>query len=130
MYGESGAALAGDDSARGALSCLTYNPESGSRSLVKRDSTGEYTLPHRLIPAELDSLDLKNVAGEGHTAHFNGGSDWAQYWTGTMRELTPLLLKSAYVAERMLDELHARYQDPHYWTSVITFTANWGRKPA
>jgi hypothetical protein len=23
-----------------------------------------------------------------------------------------------------------RYQDPHYWTSVITFAANWGRKPA
>jgi hypothetical protein len=30
----------------------------------------------------------------------------------------------------MLAEFHARYQDPHYWTSVITFTANWGRKPS
>jgi hypothetical protein len=30
----------------------------------------------------------------------------------------------------MLEEFHACYQDPHYWTSVITFTANWGRKAA
>jgi hypothetical protein len=29
----------------------------------------------------------------------------------------------------LLEEFHARYQDPHYWTSVITFTANWGRRP-
>jgi SAM-dependent methyltransferase len=84
----------------------------------------------RKIAAELDSLSLENVAGEGHTAHFNGGSNWAIYWTGTMRELAPSLLKSGYITENMLKELHARYQDPHYWTSVITFTANWGRKPA
>jgi hypothetical protein len=47
-----------------------------------------------------------------------------------MRELASSLLKSGYVTEKMLGEFHARYQDPHYWTSVITFTANWGRKPA
>jgi hypothetical protein len=23
----------------------------------------------------------------------------------------------------------AHYQNAHYWTSVITFGANWGRKP-
>jgi hypothetical protein len=84
----------------------------------------------RKIPAKLDSLGLENVAGEGHSVHFNGGSNWAIYWTGTMRELAPSLLKSGYITEKMLEELHARYQDPHYLTSVITFTANWGRKPA
>jgi SAM-dependent methyltransferase len=84
----------------------------------------------RKIPVWLDSLGLKDIAGEGHTAQFNGGSDWATYWTETVRELTPSLLKSGYVTEKMLEEFYARYQDPHYWTSVMTFTANWGRKPA
>lgn len=36
------------------------------------------------ISAWLDSLGLENVSGEGHTAHFNGGSDWATYWVQTM----------------------------------------------
>jgi SAM-dependent methyltransferase len=84
----------------------------------------------RKIPTWLDSLGLKDISGEGQTAHFNGGSDWARYWTETMRELAPSLLKSGYLTEKMLEEFNARYQDAHYWTSVISFTANWGRKPA
>ena len=84
----------------------------------------------RKISAWLDSLGLKNVAGEGRTAQFDGGSDWARYWIATVLELTPSLLKSGHVTEKMLDEFHARYQDPHYWNSVMTFTAHWGRKPA
>jgi SAM-dependent methyltransferase len=84
----------------------------------------------RKIPEWLDLLGVEHVAGEGHTPQFNGGSDWARYWTETMRELTPSLLKSGYVTQKMLEEFDARYQDRHYWTSVITFAANWGRKPA
>ena len=84
----------------------------------------------RKIPAWLDSLGLNDVAGEGHTALFNGASDWAIYWTETMQELAPSLLKSGHVTEKLLSEFYTCYQDPHYWTSVITFTANWGRKPA
>jgi SAM-dependent methyltransferase len=82
----------------------------------------------RKIPAWLDSLGLQDIAGEGHTAQFNGGSDWATYWIETMRELAPSLLKSGYVTEKTLADFYVRYQDPHYWTSVITFTANWGRR--
>jgi SAM-dependent methyltransferase len=84
----------------------------------------------RKIAAELGSLGLQNVAGERQTAQFNGGSNWALYWTETMRELAPSLLKSGYVTEKMLDDLYTLYQNPYYWTSVITFTANWGHKPA
>jgi SAM-dependent methyltransferase len=84
----------------------------------------------RKIPAWLDSLGLADVAGEGHTAQFNGGSSWAAYWTATMRELRPALLKSGYITGKMLEEFHSCYQDPHYWTSVMTFIENWGRKPA
>jgi SAM-dependent methyltransferase len=83
----------------------------------------------RKVPAWLDSLGLREVAGEGHTPWFNGGSDWATYWASTMRELAPALVKSTFVTEPMLEEFHARHQDLHYWTSVITFTATWGRKP-
>jgi SAM-dependent methyltransferase len=83
----------------------------------------------RRIPAWLDALGLEGVAGEGHSAHFNGGSDWATYWMETMSNLRPSLLKTGYITEKMLEEFHTFYIDPHYWTSVITFIANWGSKP-
>lgn len=89
----------------------------------------DYSIGRR-IPAWLDAAGLKNIAGEGHTAHFNGGSDWATYWTETIEELAPALLNKDYITEEMLKEFHTCYRDPHYWTSVITFTATWGRKPA
>ena len=47
-----------------------------------------------------------------------------------MHELASSLLKSSYVSQELLDDFHSHYKHPHYWTSVITFTANWGRKPA
>jgi len=84
----------------------------------------------RKIPAWLDWLGLEDVAGEGHTAQFNGGSAWATYWAGTIRELAPSILKSGDASGEALDDFYARYRDPHYWTSVITFVANWGRRPA
>src|SRR5262249_23576770 len=43
----------------------------------------------RKIPAWLDSLGLRDIAGEGHTAQFNGGSDWAEYWSQSVQELAP-----------------------------------------
>jgi SAM-dependent methyltransferase len=84
----------------------------------------------RNIARWLDSLGLEEITGEGYTAQFNGGSGWATYWTETIRELAPSLLKSSRVTDLMLEGFYARYQDPHYWTSVVTFIANWGRKPA
>src|SRR5262249_34909428 len=74
----------------------------------------------RKILAWLDSIGLTDLSGEGHTPQFNGGPDWATYWTATVRELTPSLLKSGYVTQTTLEEFQAHYQDPHYWTSVIT----------
>jgi hypothetical protein len=82
----------------------------------------------RKIPSWLDSLGLQDVAGEGHTAHFNGGSDWARYWRETVNELAPALLKSGHITPGMLEDFRVCYVDPRYWTSVITFVANWGRK--
>ncbi len=82
----------------------------------------------RKIPVWMDSLGLQAVGGEGHTALFNGGSDWANYWIATLRELAPALVKSGCVTEKRIEEFHACYQDARYWTSAITFFANWGRK--
>jgi SAM-dependent methyltransferase len=84
----------------------------------------------RKMPAWLDSLGMESVAGEGCTMHFNGGSDWATYWASTIRELEPSLVNSGNMTRAMLDEFYALYADPHYWTSVITFAATSGRKPA
>lgn len=78
----------------------------------------------RTIPSWLESLGLQDVAGEGRTAHFNGGSDWYRYWRETVNELAPTLLKSGHVTPRMLDNFSASFEDPRYWTSVITFVAN------
>jgi hypothetical protein len=84
----------------------------------------------RKIPVWLDSLGLHEVAGEGHTAMFNGGSRWATYWTATMQEFAPRLLESNCITGKMLSEFHTHYLDPRYWTSIMTFIENWGRKPA
>jgi SAM-dependent methyltransferase len=91
-------------------------------------SAGIDFLIGRKIPSWLDSLGLQDVAGEGHTPHFNGGSDWARYWRQTVSELAPALLKSGHITPGMLEDFRACYEDPLYWTSVITFVANWGRK--
>ena len=82
----------------------------------------------RKIPAWIDSLGAEEVVGEGHTARFNGGSGRATCWTETIPELAPSLLRSGHISEKILAEFYACYQDPHYWTSVITFIANSGRK--
>jgi hypothetical protein len=34
------------------------------------------------------------------------------------------------MTEKMLEDFYSLYEDQHYWTSVITFTATSGRKPA
>jgi SAM-dependent methyltransferase len=97
---------------------LTWSAEAGIDYFIGRK-----------IPAWLDELGLQDVAGEGQTAMFNGGSPWATYWTATMQELAPRLIKSERVTAKMLEEFHALYQDPHYWTSIMSFIGNWGRKP-
>jgi SAM-dependent methyltransferase len=82
----------------------------------------------RKIPGWLDSLGVKDITSEGQTANFNGGSDWANYWIATIRELQPSLLKGGYINPALLKEFETCYVDPHYWASLITFNATLGRK--
>ena len=65
----------------------------------------------REIPAWLDSLGVEDIASEGHTAIFNGRSDWANYWMATIRELQPSLLKGGYITTALLEEFETRYRD-------------------
>jgi SAM-dependent methyltransferase len=115
------------------LPCTVAEPESmhtfWQRWLAWSANAGIDYFIGRDIADWLDQAGLTGVAGEGHTPHFNGGSEWANYWTQTMQELAPTLRKSG-VTETMLGEFHERYEDPHYWTSVISFVANWGCKAA
>ena len=88
----------------------------------------DYSIGPKIAPW-LDSLGMEQVAAEGHTAVFNGGSPWATYWIGTMQVLRPKLLEFGRITQAGLQDFEARYRDPHYWTNVVTFVASWGRKP-
>ena len=83
----------------------------------------------RKIASWLDSFGLEQVSAEGYTPVFNGGSPWSEYWIETMRELRPRLLESGHIIANHFAEFDLRYSDPHYWTSVLTMVASWGRKP-
>jgi SAM-dependent methyltransferase len=80
------------------------------------------------MPSLLDAQDLKTVGAEGHTAVFNGGSPWANYFVQTVRELRETLLQSRFLSAAMLAEFESLYANPRYWTSVMTFVAAWVRK--
>ncbi len=77
----------------------------------------------------LASLGLEGVVGEGFTPHFNGRSDWARYWTETIAELAPSLEKSGHLSPSLVQEFMTAFQNPSYWTSVISFVGTWGRVP-
>ena len=87
----------------------------------------DYSIGRR-IAGWLDPYGMEHVGGEGYTPLFNGGSPWAQYWIETMRELRPRLIESGHINAESLKFFDSHYADPHYWTSVITFVASWGRK--
>jgi SAM-dependent methyltransferase len=83
----------------------------------------------RKMPSLLVGLTLENVAAEGHTALYNGGSPWATYWLETLKELRPRLIESGHITEISMAEFDKLYSDPRFWTSAINFIACWGRKP-
>lgn len=62
------------------LPCTVVEPESMRAFwrawMTWSEQSGIDYYVGRRIPAWLDALGLKDVAGEGHTAQFNGGSDW------------------------------------------------------
>lgn len=87
----------------------------------------DYFVGSKIAPL-MDSLGLRDVAAEGRTVQFNGGSAWAVYCVETVRELRPKLAESGHISDELFAEFYSHFQDPHYWTSAINFVAAWGRK--
>jgi SAM-dependent methyltransferase len=87
----------------------------------------DYSIGRRMTGL-LAASGLEEVGAEGHTFGFNGGSPWATYWLETIKELQPRLIEAGYLSDKLVSDFYARYADPAYWTSVITFVATWGRK--
>jgi ubiquinone/menaquinone biosynthesis C-methylase UbiE len=92
------------------------------------DAGIDYSIGRKIAPW-LDSFGMEQVAAEGYTPLFNGGSPWAAYWIETVRELRSRLLESGHITDNNFAEFNAHYRDPHYWTSVLSMIASWGRKP-
>jgi SAM-dependent methyltransferase len=82
----------------------------------------------RNMPGILAANGLLEVAAEGHTAYFQGGSPWANYWMQTLHELGAEIVASGYLTEKMLSEFYAFFSDAQLWTSVVTMVATWGRR--
>jgi SAM-dependent methyltransferase len=83
----------------------------------------------RRLPAMLSRLGLRDVEAVAETAHYNGGSAWAEYWRQTVIELRARLVASGELDHRLIDTFVARCADPAWWTQTIAFTAAAGRVP-
>jgi len=87
-----------------------------------RDQGIDYHIGRRLAP-QLAELGLERIAGTAETAVYNGGSDWATYWTETIVELRDSLVKSGQLDGTLVDGFLAHCADPGWWTQTIAFTA-------
>ena len=87
-----------------------------------RDRGIDYHVGRKLAP-RLAALGLEQVAGTAETAVYNGGSDWATYWTETIVELRDQLVGSGKLDEELVDHFLAACADPGWWTQTIAFTA-------
>jgi SAM-dependent methyltransferase len=84
----------------------------------------DYFIGRTLAP-RLQRLGIEQLAGEGVTAVYNGGSPWAEYWTRTVVELRSDLD----IDSEAVDAVLRHCEDPSWWTETITFTCVWGRAP-
>ncbi len=94
-----------------------------------REQGIDYHVGRKLAP-RLAALGLEQIAGTAETAVYNGGSDWADYWTQTIVELRDGLVASGKLDDRHIDHFLAACADPGWWTQTIAFTAVHGRTPS
>ncbi len=93
-----------------------------------RDQGIDYHVGRTLAP-RLAALGLEQVAGTAETAVYNGGSEWAAYWTQTVVELRDRLVDSGRLDDPLIDRFLAHCDDPRWWTQTIAFTAVHARAP-
>lgn len=93
-----------------------------------REQGIDYHVGRKLAP-QLAGLGLEQVGGTAETAVYNGGSEWATYWTQTIVELRDPLVNSGTLDGRLIDRFLAHCADPGWWTQTIAFTAVHARAP-
>ena len=82
----------------------------------------------RTLPSLLTAAGVEDIAAEGTTAMYPGGSPWSEYWLETIAELKPRLLESSFMTRAVLTRFQRVYSDHKVWTSAITFIASSGTK--
>jgi 2-polyprenyl-3-methyl-5-hydroxy-6-metoxy-1,4-benzoquinol methylase len=82
----------------------------------------------RKIAPWLQEEGMLEIEAEGHVGVYNGGSEYAHWWSIGIAEVADALRREANVSNAVLDEFFARYQDPQYWTATISFTAVTARR--
>lgn len=88
----------------------------------------DYLVGNKIAPL-LDEHGLEHISATGEIVQFNGSSQWATYFVQTIRELRPKLAEVGHVTEEQIADFEVHFEDPHYWTSAISFVATSARKP-
>jgi SAM-dependent methyltransferase len=94
-----------------------------------RECGVDYQIGRALAP-RLAVLGLTQISGSAETAVYNGGSQWANYWTQTITELGDDLISSGKLNDALLDTFLRYCADSTWWTQTIAFTAVHGRAPS
>ena len=84
----------------------------------------------RRLPATLATLGMESIEATAETALYNGGSQWAVYWTRTVIELRGRLVASGELDDRSIDAFLGHCGDPAWWTQTIAFTTVHARAPS
>jgi SAM-dependent methyltransferase len=93
-----------------------------------RERSIDYYIGRSLAP-RLAALGLRQVSGYAETAVYNGGSQWADYWTQTITELRNDLTSSGKLNDALVDTFLCYCADSNWWTQTIAFTAVHARVP-
>jgi SAM-dependent methyltransferase len=83
----------------------------------------------RTLGRRFTALGLIQINGTAETAIYNGGSQWAEYWTQTITELRDDLISSGKLNDALVDTFLHYCADSNWWTQTIAFTAVHGRAP-
>ena len=88
----------------------------------------DYYIGRSLAP-RLAALGLRQISGSAETAVYNGGSQWAGYWTQTISELRNDLTSSGKLNDVLVDTFLSYCAESNWWTQTIAFTAVHARAP-
>jgi len=88
----------------------------------------DYYIGRSLAP-RLAALGLRQISGSAETAVYNGGSQWANYWTQTISELRNDLTSSGKLNDVLVDTFLSYCAESNWWTQTIAFTSVHARAP-